>query len=216
MAAVAYRYYRVVVTADNQEGGGVSRALTEFSLYENAAGTGVNLAIGSTATANKWYSTNTPARAIDNKLTTDWLVEDSDGVDWIQLRLPVAKVVRSFKLISAGSSSGIQTFRDFTFEVSEDGLEWEILFDEKGNTNENYFQVVSNSVSGISKLSTGFRSSAVFVHDWDSGKLLGKVTPKTNGSWSLGTGIVPLVLVTHIGPSGYEPKSDGPITPQSW
>lgn len=215
MTPIEYRYYRVWIISDQQTDGRNYRELAEFSLYETTDDSGVNLAIGSTATASTTFGTGLPKLVIDNKPTTIWESQDSSGApEWVQLRLPVAKPVRCFKLIA--SPSEIQIFKHFLFQGSDNGSDWVTMFEETNNTAPIYVKNISTFVAGVSKLSTGMKSSAVIVADWNTGKLLKKVIPLVDGSWSCNVGGIESVLVTHLGPSGYEPKSDGPITPQSW
>ena len=70
------------------------------------------------------------------------------------------------------------------------------------------------SVFGESVLDTGVAANKVFVYNYATGALIAAVTPNiTTGAWRLNLQSTDEVLVTHIGPSGYRPLSDGPITP---
>lgn len=68
-------------------------------------------------------------------------------------------------------------------------------------------------VSGNSTHSDTTEVQRVFINDWTTGELVDKVIPDSAGDWqSIVVGSSD-VLVTHIGDSGYQPISDGPVTP---
>lgn len=215
MDPISYIYYRLWILKDHQDPGNYYKALAEFGLYESEDGTGVNSATGAFAAASSVVSA--ASRAIDNKTTTTWesaSTGEEDG-EWLSVRLAVAKPIRSFKM-TGNPDNPAQWLKDFKIEGSADNISWELLYEKKNSSGQILLVNIARTVSGISKLSTGVKSSKVYVHDWQTGDFIGSVVPKTNGSWSCPAGDAEQVLVTHIGPSGYEPKSDGPITPQSW
>lgn len=215
MAAVAYRYYRIYITKSVEAGTTAYRTINEFALYDTASGVSTNLSIGSVATASSQYTTATAAKfAIDGNAGTYWESGEEDIPDWLMVTLPVAKIVRSFRVTNTTYPN--EAPRDYIFQGSQDKITWVDLYEKADNVQTTFFVPFCISVSGLSKLSTGESSLGVFVHKWDTGELLKKITPNADGSW-----ICPVidsvnVMVTHIGPSGFEPKCDGPITPQSW
>ena len=75
--------------------------------------------------------------------------------------------------------------------------------------------LVAEALGGISKLDTGNPSLRVLLHNWTTGQLVATITPAANGAWNYRPRSTADLLVTHIGPSGYQPRSDGPITPAS-
>lgn len=211
MAAVAYKYYRLFVLE------GVASAyvtINEFALYETVNITSSNLAIGATATASSVYSSFVAKNAIDGKDATYWESGATVGGDWLKVDLPVAKVVRSFNIKSIMANG--EAPKSFRLEASNNNTSWVVLYEKTDNAAEIFHTPFSISVSGVSKLDTSVRSLRVYVHRWDNGELVGNITPQTDGSWAQSVIDTADVMVTHIGPSGYAPRVDGPITPYSW
>lgn len=213
MAGTAYNRYRLYITRSRDD-------LTYFSveeleLYESIDSSTENLSIGATATSSSNQSSSfLPKNAIDGKLNTCWESASSADPQWLMITLPSAKLVRSFKM-KVVTYPG-EAPRDFILQGSNDGVNWDNLHVEVGNLELSITRKISISVSGVSKLSTGVRSSYVIVSIWNTGQLVQKITPNSDGSWVCKLSSYDDVLVTHIGPSGYQPKSDGPITPYSW
>ena len=70
------------------------------------------------------------------------------------------------------------------------------------------------SVGGTSLLDTGVGSTKVLLHRYSDGVLIGSVAPNAvTGQWQYRLQNNDQLLVTHIGPSGFRPVSDGPVTP---
>lgn len=211
---VAYKYYRLYITKSKVNPN--YRGLNTFSLYDTVDASTTDLCLGAAATASSSYAANTTAdKAIDGNPSTYWESAYSDRQpEWLSVELPEAKLVRAFK--TSNTSYPAETPSDFILQGSQDGLSWTDLYKEDNNQSEQIFRPLSITVSGVSKISTGERSVAVMVYDWNSGGLIKKIQPNQDGQWSCPLLNYNDVLVTHIGPSGFEPKSDGPITPYSW
>ena len=213
MAGVAYRYYRLYVMKSQDNS--TYKSVEEFSLYETLDGSSTNLCLGATATASSIQSSAFAAsKAIDGRSNTCWESSTSDTPEWLQVKLPVEKLVRRF-------SFNVVTFvpegpEDFKVQGSHDGLVWVDLYEEIGNKLPLVSKPLSITVGGFSKIDTGNPSSKVLVFDWVTGDKIRAVTPRADGSWTCQLVNLNEVLVTHVGPSGYKPQSDGPITPYSW
>ena len=91
-----------------------------------------------TAYASSYYSSNLPWRAFDGVTTTDvgrWASNTTDGTGWLAYQFPEPKVVTAYRITGHYSSSWTsQNPRDFTFEGSNDGVQWDILDQQTGVT----------------------------------------------------------------------------------
>ena len=217
MVATPYKYYRVLISKTRSD---PYCSLNTVRLYEGASTSSTDVAQGSIATASSIYGSGTgPANVLSS--SSNWwsskIHTSAEGKlpQWVQLELPSPKVVRAFAIsctVAAGEAPV-----DFKIQASHDATTWIDIYEETGNTTElTITRYLSISVSGISKLDTGDISVAVFVRDWLSGQLIKKVKPNNDGSWKVGLSSTEPVIITHVGPSGYEPITDGPVTPYSW
>ena len=212
MALAAYTRYRIYVT-NNAYGTKGYVAINELGLFEDADHLGPNLCTGSVVTASHQNGTYVAANAIDGNASTVWETDGSATDKWLAVQLPEAKVVRSFYLsqtIWAG-----ETPRDFLIQGSNDGTNWTTLAEFVDFATGNYtgYTSINLSIGGVSKLDTGNPSLRVLVHNWTTGQLVASITPAADGAWNYRPRSTADLLVTHIGPSGYRPISDGPITP---
>ena len=106
--------------------------------------------------------------------------------------------------------------REFTLQGSNDDSTWTVIETYAGAD-----AVIATSgvftlnfgVKGTSLLDDGTPSTKVWLHAWDTGALLGSATPGSGGGYRFLTPTPADVLITHVGPAGYRPVSDGPITP---
>lgn len=213
MIGVAYNRYRLYIT----KAVGLNNfvIINELELYESANANTVNLSRGAVATSSSLSSAGYQAKnAIDGKAETFWNSSGSSSTEWITVTLPSPILLRSFRITSTIVEAQIPM--DFILQGSNNNIDWTNIYEAVGNTADTIFRKLSFYVSGVSNLDIGVNSSRVIISEWTTGKLIEKVVPKSDGSWSCQTGGDTEVLVTHIGPSGYEPKSDGPITPYSW
>ena len=79
-----------------------------------------------------------------------------------------------------------------------------------------YTRTIASYVGGVSLLTSGQPTQRVVIANWLTGEHIGTVIPDQYGNWFYSTDYGIDVLVTHIGPAGYKPESDGPITPYLW
>ncbi len=214
MAIRAYSKFRLLVTRVAHAGGYVT--VNELGLYEEADHSGVNLCIGATATSSGDYSpTTTPGKAIDGNGATFW---ESAGVltpRYLRVDLPSAKVVRCVYLSSTSYPSEVPL--DFALQGSDDGLTWSdvAIFKDWSSAGvaKSAYEKTNVFVGGVSKLDTGAKSSRVLLYDWLTGAHVATVFPGDDGVWSYQTRLSGDLLITHIGPAGFQPVSDGPVTP---
>lgn len=172
--------------------------------------------IESISSSGNYSSTTLPANVATS--AGYWESQNSLADKWVSVKLRTPQPVRAFSIAVGGGWNEFPI--DFIFQSSVDGIVWEDLLSSANNPVANltsfYFETaIYLDLSGISKLENNNPSQAVLVHDWNTGNLIKKVVPDTNGNWKCPLRYSDDVLVTHIGPSGYEPKSDGPITPYS-
>ena len=212
MALAAYTRYRIYVTKASAGSKGWT-AINEFGLFEDSDHLGPNLCTGAIVTASHQNATYVAANAIDGNPSTAWESDNSATDKWLAVQLPEAKVVRSFYLSQTTWAS--ETPRDFLIQGSNDGTNWTTLAEFVDFATGNYtgYTSINLSIGGVSKLDTGDPSLRVFVHNWTTGQLVASITPAADGAWNYRPRSTADLLVTHIGPSGYRPISDGPITP---
>lgn len=202
-------------------------SISEVQLYEAADGTGDNLALGATATSSGEYTAGREAsKAIDgNTSGTFWESKEFNSITasvWLQLSFDSPVAVRSLRMYG-GYQFERETPKDFTVMASNDLVEWATLADISGwggfvdgTTPRTIVGLLRFDllVSGLSVLDNGSPSSAIIVSEYSTGKLVSKVTPAASGQYSFRPQNLTPLLITHIGPTGYAPQCDGPITPQ--
>lgn len=212
--ATAYRYY-MLVFSKNSVGGNGYYAIDEWELYNQPGGVGTNLCIGATASASGAYGSQIESRAIDGKPTTYWGSSYEGAPSWLKVNLGAAHAVRSMVIKSTTSPNEIP--RDFTLQGSNDDSTWTVIADFAGVSEAITSGVVFRlnfGVKGTSLLDDGTPSTKVWVHAWGTGALLGSAVPEGDGSYRFQTTTTADdVLITHVGPAGYRPVSDGPVTP---
>lgn len=206
----AYQYYRLFATSGTSSG---YLSFNEFELYESLDASTPNLCIGATATASSTNGAKAPARAIDGVPSTEW-ESNSTYPHWFAVKLVEPKPVRLIKLISTTYTN--EAPKDFTIQGSHDGSVWVDLYPETGNTQNLITRRIDLSVSGVSKLDTGQATLRVLIYDWATGNKIATITPSEDGSWFYALKTNADVMVAHLGPVGFEPKIDGPITPYAW
>lgn len=216
MALTAYSYYRLVISKAANGGNGYV-TVNEFGLYTAEDHSGTNLVTGATATAISQYGAYDAAKAIDGNASTFWESNNAAGDKWLQVQLGSAAVVRSVYISSTAYPSEVP--RDFQLQASNDGSTWVTIFSwvdwVTSTVAKSSYEQINLKIGGSSKLDSGLHSSKVLVFDWASGAFVTSIVPNTDGSWEYRPANTNDLLVTHIGPSGYRPISDGPITPYS-
>ena len=211
--ATAYRYYRLVFSM-NSSGNNRYYTVNEWELYNQRGGVGTNLCIGATASASGAYGSQSASLAIDGNPTTYWESSLEGAPSWLKVDLGAEHIVRSMVIKSTSFPTEIP--RDFTLQGSNDNSTWTVI---GAYTGVDAFIATSGvfwvnfGVKGTSLLDDGTPSTKVWVHAWGTGALLGSAVPEGDGSYRFSTATAADVLITHVGPAGYRPVSDGPVTP---
>ena len=211
--ATAYRYY-MLVFSKNSEGNNRYYAVNVWELYNQLGGVGTNLCVGATASASGAYGPQSASLAIDGDPTTFWESSLEGAPTWIKVDLGAEHTVRSMVIKSTTFTN--ERPRDFTLQGSNDNSTWTVI---ETYTGADAFIATSGvfalnfGVKGTSLLDDGTPSTKVWVHAWDTGALLGSAAPGGDGSYRVSITTSADVLITHVGPAGYRPVSDGPITP---
>lgn len=221
MAVVPYLHYRLRITKTGGSGveGAVGYAsVSEMMGYEDLAGTGPNIFQGGTATGSTPYSASyLPEFAFDGNLSTTYESNNtSEPFKFLAYQLPSPKVLRRLSVVHIQYAPN-ETPDNFYVEGSNDGTTWFEIARVVGfiarTSNTGGAISLGILLSGVSKLDTGQRAVRVLIHDWATGRFVASVTPDNSGNWLYRPADYADVLVTHIGPSGYRPISDGPVTP---
>lgn len=211
--ATAYRYYKLVFSK-NSNNDNKYYTVNEWELYEQFGASRANLCIGATASASGNYGSQVASLAIDGNPTTYWESSPNGSPSWLKVDLGAEHVARSMVIKSTQYPDEIP--RDFTLQGSNDNSTWIVVgsyagvdsFIASGGTFPLNF-----GVKGTSLLDDGTPSTKVWVHAWGTGALLGSAVPEGDGSYRFSVTTAADVLITHVGPAGYRPVSDGPVTP---
>lgn len=211
--ATAYRYYRLVFSK-NSANNNRYYTVNEWELYEQVGATGTNLCIGATASASGSYGSQVASLTIDGNPTTYWESSLDGAPSWLKVDLGAEHIVRSMVIKSTANPN--ERPKDFVLQGSNDNSTWIVVgsyagvdsFIASGGT-----FTLNFGVKGTSVLDDGTPSTKVLVHAWGTGALLGSVVPGGDGSYRVSTTTPADVLITHVGPAGYRPVSDGPVTP---
>ncbi|QQQ41286.1 discoidin domain-containing protein [Stenotrophomonas maltophilia] len=214
---IAYKSYRLYMTKSASNGDGYF-AISEWRMWEEASVLGTNILQGGTITASHTNAGYVAANAVDGNAETTWESTSVTGPKWIRYDMPAAKVVRTI-LLQHKNWPG-EAPADFLLQGSNDGGQTWITVKAFVNflTGNNAaagraYSFTINAIAGVAKLSDGRPCNRVLVHDWASGRFLGYVIPDPTGKWSFLADVGDDMLITCIGPNGYRPASDGPITP---
>lgn len=222
MALTAYSKYRLLITRTSSSSAGAPEYVTvnDFDLWTTAdhSGTRLGATAGATFSASGQYVSQAPGLAFDGDAGTYWESDNAAAASrWVRIDLPSAVVVRSFYVNSTTYTTEIP--RDFKLQGSDDGSTWVDLFTVTDwvtttTVRAGQYFVTNLVLSGTSVLDTGSGATRVLIHKWGTWEFVASVTPDAStGAWSCRMSSSADVLVTHIGPSGYRPISDGPITP---
>lgn len=210
--ATAYRYY-MLVFSKNSNNDNRYYTVNEFSLYGQPGAAWSNLCIGATASASGAHGSQAASLAIDGNSTTYWESELSGAPSWLKVDLGTAQIARSMVIKSTVYPN--ERPKDFVIQGSNDDSSWEVVATYTGVdafiASGGVFSL-NYGVRGTSVLDDGTPSSKVWIHAWGTGELLGSATPKGDGSYRFLATTHADVLITHVGPAGYRPVSDGPIT----
>jgi len=189
-------------------------AVNEWELYEQVGATGTNLCIGATASSSGDYGSQVASLAIDGNPTTFWESSLEGSPSWLKVDLGAEHVVRSMVIKSTSYTKEIP--KDFVLQGSNDDSAWTVVGSYAGVDSfiaSGGVFTLNFGVKGTSVLDDGTPSTKVWVHAWGTGALLGSAVPEGDGSYRFPTETAADVLITHVGPAGYRPVSDGPITP---
>lgn len=222
MALTAYSKYRLLITRTSNSSAGVPGYVTvnDFDLWTTTdrSDTRLGATAGATFSASGQYGSQAPELVFDGNASTYWESNNAAAASrWVRIDLPSAVVVRSFYINSTVYVGEIP--RDFKLQGSNDGTTWVDLFAvvdwvTTPTVRAGQYFVTSLVLSGTSVLDTGNGATRVLIHKWGTWEFVDSVTPDVStGEWSCRVSSSTDVLVTHIGPSGYRPISDGPITP---
>lgn len=216
--AVAYRHYRISVSESARPNYGYT-TINELAMYESVDKSSPNLCVGATASASGAYdSTTVASKAIDGDPATFWESSNTPlQPRWLQVTLSEPKVVRAIEISS--TAYPMEVPRNFIVQGSHNGTVWENLREYTdwvtgeitgGKTGT---ELLTISVSGMSTLTTGESADRVLLHEWSTGKLIKSVAVNGDGTWFAPLNYMTPLLITHIGPSGFQPISDGPVSP---
>jgi hypothetical protein len=211
-AAIAYKHYRIYITTTPRND---YATINQLRLFESVSKTATNIATtlsGATATSSGNYNAGVGPENILTE-TGYWESSNTTSPKWVVVSYETAKSVRAFELIATQYEN--ETPKDFKFQGSNDQTTWIDIEAVIGNVSSAYLSAPYLDLSGTSKLESGDKSSRVLVYDWLTGALLKSIVPSFNGIWSCPLRYDDDVFVTHLGTSGYEPKTDGPIKPYS-
>lgn len=218
MALTAYSKYRLYFTRTSTSDANLPYygVVNSFHGFANGDGSGSNLLTGGTATASSVYSNLGASNAFDASNSSYWEAgNQSDPFQWVRIDLASPVTIRNFYV----SSQVVQEVpRDFKIQGSNDGASWTDIVTVvdwvTSATTKTGSWRLDLLLSGTSLLDTGGGASKVFVHKYSDGELVGVATPHAStGAWSVKSQFAGEVLITHIGPTGYRPMADGPVTP---
>lgn len=220
MALPAYSKYRLYITKNSSSSGTIEYVtIAKFSGHESVDGLSADLLVG-TASASSTFSGWPASNAFDNDPGTSWSSAESvSGVEWLRIDLASAVQIRTFKIASTNASNSYYAPKNFIVQGSNDGTNWDNLaeiVDWVPTLTTSHQGSVFHGISlrGVSVLDSGDASTKVFLHNYSTGAFVKEVIPApSTGAWSVSLQETTDILVTHIGPSGYRPISDGPITP---
>lgn len=214
---IAYKSYRLLMTRSVGNNNGYF-AISEWKMWEEASVLGTNILQGGTITASHTNAGFVAANAVDGNAETTWESTNVNVTKWIRYDMPAPKVVRTIFL--QHKTWPAEAPADFEIQGSnDDGQTWITVkafvnFLTNGNAaTGRAHSFTINAIAGVAKLSDGRPCNRVLVHDWASGRFLGYVVPDPTGKWSFLAEVGDDMLITCIGPNGYRPASDGPITP---
>lgn len=219
MELTPFKYYRLLIKKNAQGNDGYF-SLNTLSMYEQISG-GVDLCLassGSIATAsNNIDATSDASKAIDANASTYWETSNTSGEKWIMIQFPTAKIVRRMVLTTTTYQDEMPSI--FDLQGSNDGTTWtNIKSVSRGIFTgiTSFTELLSVVIGGVSKLDSGNPTLKVILYTWSTMQYLAQTTPDINGNWFFWLNTNDPLMVVHIGPSGYQPISDGPVTPMEY
>lgn len=218
----AFEYDAIRISITQRIGAGVgSFAIGTLNAFESADGVGVNLLQGGLASASSVFGSDYSAsQAFTDDATTRWASVSSSGPEWIMYLLPEKKVIRSFWIklaVNPGNAPG-----DFIFEGRVAGTSvWETIgkfsdFATAEQISVGMFGFLQNKVlTGKLMLDSGAVGRLVVIFDWATGRTVEVISQfRPDGRWVTSKGILDpeIVGVLFVGPAGYRPDADGPLS----
>lgn len=210
-ADVTYKYYRIYITKTPKT---TYARIDRVKMFLSIDASGANILSSATATAESSgnYSGSTTATgALDS--AGYWESNSSSVEKWLKITLGTAQPIRSIEFDFGSDVS--ETPQDFKIQASNDNVVWVDLVSFVDNFGRILKTALHLKLSGTSKLDTGDAAAKIFIHNFDTGDFIAAVIPSVNGDWQQSLSKQSNVMVTHIGPAGYPPQCDGPITPFS-
>lgn len=214
-----YSKWRILIrkTVSGNAGAVGYAAVSELKAYGASDGSGPNLFQGGVASASEKNGGSYPASAaFDGNPGTTWeSTSNTLATKWLRYDLPAPVNLKSLNLTH---NTWLGELPDnFAIQGSNDGENWSTLTEITGfmakTTTSGGFIAFGLTLRGVSKIDTGQPAVRVLIHRWSDGQLLASTVPDNNGNWEFRPGQAVEVLVTHIGPAGYRPVSDGPVQP---
>ena len=218
--SVNWRYWRLACDTIQTPASGY--VVIEYFKVSATAG-GASIFTGGTASASSEFNPSYPA---SNAFTNDasfWNSAAAGVPGWLQYDLGSGNAaVGRFLDLRPYTSNRAYSPKLLRLQGSNDGSTWDDLLsiDIQGYTSSDRWYLTTDTlripfgyiVSGNGTHSDTTAVQRVFINDWTTGALIDSVVPDSAGHWQ-STLPTSDVLVTQIGDSGYQPISDGPVTP---
>ncbi|GAI32335.1 unnamed protein product, partial [marine sediment metagenome] len=112
---------------------------------------GSDVCVGGIATASYSEPGHPPSHAFDDNLGTRWGTWPDHPTGWIKYELPSAKVVAKYTITSQNFLTD-ETLRDWTFEGSNNNVNWTVLDRRTGQNGNIYFVQEKFDVPGWTPL----------------------------------------------------------------
>lgn len=211
----AHRYWRIYVKNTTN----AQIALGQIELRSSAGG--ADLTTPSTpVTASAAPSQGTLASLVNNSASSGFFRSPyftSGGPDyWIAFDLGAPQEVTEIAITPYSGNYGMVKI---AVQGSDDGTTWPVFSQDIPDISgwsylvPKVFTVSVVYVGGNAVLDDGTAASKVLVALWNSPyTVLSTPTPDVHGDWTIGVPKNTLVMVTVIGPDGYQPICNGPIT----
>lgn len=237
MAGMTWRYFRLYITRTESPStpGTATTDVAMESLVLSATSGGAQLMTGGTASASTLYSGAYPASYGFTSATDYWYSQAGLAPPhWLKYDLGAGNTAtpRFLKMTpySPASIGGYHPYFPVNFELqgSDNDSTWTTLaaFTDlrwvpgsrwyAGNGTTLVLNIpIGHRVAGNSTHSDGDPTRAVVAFDWATGAWIETMTPDDAGDFSSNFVGPDDVGLLHMGDSGYQPVTDGPITPSA-
>lgn len=217
----AFRYWRLFISEVNGPANGDYCTISEVQL-RTASGSGDVTTSSTPVTASSNYPSQPPTNVVDKNNITQWSTAlqnvNASNPAWLIFDLGSPQTIVEMTIRASGIDPVSRLPKKFALQASEDGVNWpvfsQVIADQTGwSMNQvRTFPVSIFYVAGNAKLDTGIKADRVIMVNWNAPyNLINSVVPASNGDWRMMTDTSP-VLITILGPTGYQPISHGPIT----